>query len=253
MRETSTLRDIRSGPDLAGLLAGLLRDGPPGVVGLVDRAWWPGPLADRVVEALPGWSVRDLGPALRAARLQLSAAEVDLVRTGGSVTAAAAAAAAERGLSRRERVGRAEWHARSAGVEDAVVRSRAGGVELATEYRGYWTMAARPFQDSPDDMPLSHAYSAVRAALRPGGPVAALHEAAARALGRDGWELDVLDHVDLETGGDYRSAPAPDVLPRSAVAVRLAHRTDRGWVAVADTYLLRDGGAERLTSSQGGG
>ena len=43
MRETSTLRDVRSGPDLASLLAGLLQGRAPGVLGLVDRAWWPAP------------------------------------------------------------------------------------------------------------------------------------------------------------------------------------------------------------------
>jgi Xaa-Pro aminopeptidase len=249
MQETSTLRDIRSGPNMAGLLAGLLRDRAPGVLGLVERAWWPAPLADQVAQALPSWSVRDLGPMLRPARLRLSAAEADVLRAGGAVTAATLAAACEGGLSEPERIGLGEWRARAAGVEDAVIRCRAGGVEVLTEYRGYWTMAARPF---PDALPLSEAHAAVRAALQPGGPIAALDEAAAGVLGHGDWELDVLDHLDLETGGDYRSAPPPHLLPGSAVAVRLARRTDRGWAALADTYLLRDGGAECLTSSGGG-
>jgi hypothetical protein len=244
MRETSTLRDLRSGPDLARLLATLLEGRHHGALGLVDRGWWPAPLADQVAEALPGWSVRDLGPALRSARLRLSAAEVDLLRAGGVVTGAALADALEGGLSRPERIGLAEWRARSAGVEDAVVRCRAGGAEVLTEYRGYWTSAARPFHD---DISLSQAYAAVRGTLQRGGPVTALQEAAG------GWELDVLDHVDLETEGDHRPERQPELVPGSAVAVRLAGRgADGGRVEVADTYLLRDGGAECLTSSEGG-
>ncbi|MBO0687385.1 MAG: aminopeptidase P family N-terminal domain-containing protein, partial [Candidatus Dormibacteraeota bacterium] len=99
MRATSTLGQIRSGPDLAGLMAERMRDEAPeatgeaemswwGPLGLVEMTWWPAPLVDRVKELLPGLELRDLGPLVRQARLRPSPAELELLRVGGSITGA---------------------------------------------------------------------------------------------------------------------------------------------------------------------
>lgn len=248
MRATSTLGQIRSGPDLAGLLAERMRDEAPeamgeaemtwwGPLGLVEMTWWPAPLVDRVAELLPGLELRDLGPVVRQARLRPSPAELEMLRAGGSITGKAMAAAAAPGLSPGERVAAAELAARGAGVEDAVIHCDplpGGGsaLQVTTEYRGYWTEAAVATDAAATD---GEKYAAVQGALRAGVTPAEL-----RRLGGQG--VEVVHHVDIETGGDYPPSDGEAALPAgSVVAVRLGSRSD--------TYLLQDGGAECLTEA----
>lgn len=249
MRETSTVHDLRSGPNLARLVGELLAGREPGALGLVERRWWPAAIVDELEERLPGWSIVDLGAAVRERRLVPSEAELDLLRAGGATTAAALAAASGPPVDVAERVGAAERRAREAGVEDVVVHgdeTADGGCALrvATEFRGYWSLAARVL---PEDLELSRAYATLAQGLR-----ADLDPAALVPSG-DGWRVRLLQHVDVETSGDHVAAPAGGVPAGSVAAVVLERRREDGrWVALADTYRFQERDVECLTGPPGG-
>jgi hypothetical protein len=250
MRDTSTVEDLRSGPSLARLAADLLAGREPGVLGLVERRWWPADLVDQLAESLPDWTIRDLGPVVRERRLRVSETELDLLRAGGAITGAALAAACEPRLGRLERIGAAERSAREAGVEDVVVHCDEladGGCEVrvATELRGYWTLASRLL---PDDGDLRHAVDDLERGLRAGIDPGAL------APADDGWRLRLLQHVDVETNGDHLPETEGGNVPEGSVAAAVLERRrpDGSWAALADTYRFGHAGVECLTRARGG-
>lgn len=263
LRSTSTLTDLRSGGNLAQLVADYLAGHPAGAVGLVELDWWPAALVTELAQRAPGWLWRDLGPAVRRARWQPSAAEVALLRRGASISAAAIKTALQPGLPAAECVGRAERAARGAGVEDLFAWSAQGpdgalSLDVVSEYRGYWTRAARlllPGGVAPAwSGKLAAAHRAAAACLAAGVAPEQLQSAAAAHLAglpvAGPWQVECLHHTDLETGGGYRYPAERDLpLPDGAVvSLSVSLRFDQGQrVVVADTYLVGGTGAECLT------
>ena len=266
MRATSNLKDLRSGPSLAGLAAEFLEDRTPGVLGLVEMEWWPGVLVDQLGSALSGWELRDLGDVVSRRRRRPSAGERALLALGAKATARAVSLSLEGDISYLERAGKAELSARLDGVEDVLVFCHPAGdgattTEVASEYRGYWTLAARVLapnspRSTPSWMtPLAHAYRAVEQALAPGVNIDRLRSAARERLGDNlSWRLELFHHGDLETFGDFRSlvtALGP-LEPGAVVALRLELDFSNGSQAVmADTYEVEATGARRLTDIVG--
>lgn len=263
MRETSTLTDLRSGDSLARLVERALDGATPGVLGLVERDWWPSLLLEQAAAALPGWRLRDLGAVVRRARRTPSANETALLRRGAAITAGALAAAAGPGLSAAERFALAERHARLAGVEDVHVAGApvAGGgmcVEVLGEFRGYWTQVARVLVSGSKPAwlgALRAGYAAAADRLAPGVNVEALRAAAEpvfRAADAPSWRLDLMQHADLETRGEYRLR-GEESTPLQAGEVAGLGVT---WIfpagaraTLADTYRVDATGAECLTST----
>lgn len=261
MRSISNLKDLRSGPNLADLAVAYLADTPPGVVGLVEMDWWPAQVVNELREKLPGWELVDLGPVVQHQRRRPSESELALLKQGSEITAAAVQTGMSTALTNKERAGKAELSARMAGVEDVFVychpaTAQADTVEVVSEYRGYWTLAARVVSsDAPAWMPaLQQAYKAAAQQLRSGVDALKVRAAVKTALQGSNlkWQADLIHHPDLETGGDYR-LPGEDQRPLQAGAVaalRLAFKFDDGSFGVcADTYQVTDGGAQRLTSA----
>jgi hypothetical protein len=261
MRATSNLSDLRSGPDLALLAARWLEDlGTIGPVGLVEKRLWPSRLLAGLKETLGGRELVDLGGVLRAAREQPDEGELSLLRTGAGLAAKAVGAGIEGARSIDESAGRAELVARRGGVEDVAVYTDALGdgavvLEVVAEYRGYWTCAARiRAQHDLGWVPaFEAAYKDVCQALREGtgrGELSVLAKAPLSSLRRP-WALDVLHHVDIETGGGYLMPVARDLPLRSGAvaALRLRVELPGGIASASDTFLIGANGAERLTSS----
>jgi hypothetical protein len=262
MQASSVARDLRSGGDLAALVARALEARSPGALGLVDGDWWPAPLVDALQQRLPGWTWQDMGAVVRRERCRPSAAESALLRRGASVGSAALTAAAGAGLTPAERAGLAERSARLAGVEDVALTCEAlpgGGayLEVLSEFRGYWTQVSRllglPTTEPAWAAGLRRAHDAAAARLAPGADLEGLRAAAGWALagaGLAGWRLELVQHPDLETRGERR-LPAEVAAPVAAgqvVGLSLAADLPGGGRAVlADTYALATGGAECLT------
>jgi hypothetical protein len=259
MKSISTLKDTRAGNNIADLLVKTLGDGRPGVFGLVEMEWWPAPLVDEIRAKLSGWEVRDLGPIVRRERQRPSAAELALLRESAAVSARAVRSGSENALSNPQRAGRAELTARLAGVEDVYVfcdqcSSGADTLEVFSEYRGYWTTAARVVAKGSLTWAraFGRAYQAAESTLASGVSVDQLRGAVDRAMAGESlrWRVDLIDHTDLETRGDYRRlADAQAPVSAGAVAgLRLELTLEEGGRALAaDTFQITERGAERLT------
>ena len=233
MRATSTVADLRSGPDLVRLVVEWLSGRQPAVLGMVERGWWPAPLLRSLAAALPGWQLRDLGPLVRSARLRPSPRELGLLRESATIAGRAWRVGAVPGLGVTERAARVERAARERGVEDVLVRASDSWLEVTTEYRGYWAAVAGGLGARPDPAPLA----AAEARLRPG--------VSRRDLERDG--VSLLHHVDLETAGDHRPDEDRDAPLEEGVVVALS--AGRPGERVTHTYLVTAGGPERLTET----
>jgi hypothetical protein len=226
---------------------------------MVEMEWWPGVLVDEIQEKLDGWDVRDLGPVVRREREHPSGTELSLLRESAAVSARALKSGSDKALTQAQRRGRAELTARLSGVEDVYVfcdpaTSEADTLEVFSEYRGYWTAAARVIaKGSPPWAPaLARAYAAAERTLSPGVNRNRLSAAVEQALAGESirWRLDLIDHTGLETRGDYRSlVELEGLIDEGAVAgLRLELTLRDGSRAVAaDTYRIAQGGAERLT------
>jgi hypothetical protein len=264
-RATSQLTDFRSGRVLATLVEDFLAGLGPGGIGLVELDWWPDSVFSEVTKAAGGRELTDLGSVVRRRRQAPSAAEAELLRRAASVTAESVSVALDGTLSNFERAGKAELAARMGGVEDVNLYCHSSGpdadtVEVVSEFRGYWTGAARvlvrPAPGAGDPAwawPLSAAYQAAAAAIAAGVTPAAGREAAADALAALGPDarLDLIQHTDLETDGGYRyRADAAEPLADGAVVTLRAELglPDGSTAVVADTYQAAPGRADNLTA-----
>jgi hypothetical protein len=255
-RATSNLEDFRSGRVLAKLAEGFLAEQGPGGVGLVELDWWPDQLLADVTAAAGGREITDLGSVVRRRRQAPSPAEAELLRQAAALTARSVAAALDGALSNFERSGKAELTARMGGAEDVLVychssTADADTVEVVSEYRGYWTGAARVLAKGDPG------YQAAAAALAAGATPAAVRDAgraALAALGPDA-RVDLIQHTDLETDGGYRyqadsAAPLAD---GAVVTLRVELGLPDGSTAVlADTYQAGAGTAACLTAAAAG-
>jgi hypothetical protein len=260
MRAISNLKDLRSGPDLPGLISKFLEDITPGTVGLVEMEWWPAGLVDNLRTKLAGWRLQDMGQIVQLEREQPSTNELKLLQRSADISAKAVAAGLNRTLSNPERAGKAEMVARMAGVEDVLVLCHPAGAEADTtevlaEFRGYWTIAARVVfkNDLPNWAPMvGNAYKAAEQRLKAGVVVSQLREAVAEQLASSKfpWKVDLIHHTDLETRGDYR-LPGEEtnaVQAGAVVGLRLEVTFADGTQAViADTFVISDNTATCLT------
>jgi Xaa-Pro aminopeptidase len=260
-RATSNLEDFRSGRVLAKLAEGFLAERGPGGVGLVELDWWPDTLAADVTAAAGGREVSDLGSVVRLRRQSPSAAEQVLLHRAAELTAQAVASALDGGLSNHERAGRAELTARMGGAEDVLVychsaTADADTVEVVSEYRGYWTGAARVLATGDPGWagPLTTGYQAAAAALAAGvtpAAVCAAGRAALAAFGPDA-RVDLIQHTDLETDGGYRyqADGAVPLADGAVVTLRVElGLTDGSTAVLADTYQAGAGTAACLTAA----
>ena len=259
MRATSSLEDLRSGPNLADLAGHYVGELGPGSIGLVEMDWWPAQIVEDLQAALPGRDIRDLGDLVRRRRRSPSAPEAELLRTAAGLTGRAVISALDGPPRNPQRAGRAELTARLGGAEDVSVychpsTPEADTVEVVSEYRGYWTSAARVVSKSGTAWagPMAEAYRAAVSALGSGVTGERVRAAVAGPLAPTGlgWRVDVIDHADLETDGGYRSAadlgePLGDA---SVVALRLELDLPDGSSAVlADTFEVDGDTAHCLT------
>lgn len=262
MRSTSTVGDLRSGEDLADLVEAVAAEHPEGAVGLVEEMWWPTLLVEKVRRRLGHRHLRALGPVVRNLRRRPSEAERRLLQHSARLAATAVAVAARTPGGRSERVAAAERELRSAGVRDVLLwcdpgPRRGWSIEVLVDWRGYWAHAARTVLEDlvrPEaGERFTEAYRKATATLGAGVWRSAL-EAVVRAefTGLPGawWSVDVVEHVDLETRGEYRPPQARDEpLPDGAfVSLELRLRGSDGthWVA-ADTYEVHAAGVRWLT------
>ncbi len=261
MRSTSSLEDLRSGTNLPALARDFVDGLGNGPVGLVEEAWWPASLLAGLRDALGARHTLDLGEVVRREREAPSQPELRLLRSASTLTARSVGEALDVNLTADERAGRAELTARLGGVEDVAVYSRdagpdAGTVEVVAEYRGYWTAAARVLSKGapPWGGAMVAGYRAAASLLRDGVTPYSLRSAAGAHLSGLAmpWQIRLLQHVDVESGGSYRAPTALDKPFRAgAVAsMRLSIELPDGARAVAaDTYHLGASNADRLTNA----
>lgn len=166
MRKTTTLRDIRSGRDLAALAAAALVEreaagtpqpggaadvagGAAGAaaplrVGLVEADWWPATLVAELGAALAGAELVELGGTVREARAVLSDGEAALLRRAEEILGAAVADAAAAPADPRARVAQIERAVRGAGFADLEVRcDDPASIDAFGQYRNLWVRVTR--------------------------------------------------------------------------------------------------------------
>jgi hypothetical protein len=256
MRLTSKAEDIRSGRKFGALVSGLLGEEKPGTVGLVGAGRWPASVVDEVTAALPGWTVRHLGPVIRDRRAVPSDAEQALLRTAASALGGAASEAGGPGLPAAERVSTFERVLRGGGFLDvrAAVASASDGTEsvlVTGQYRTVWAHVARVL-DGPSRSAVEAVLEAALGAARTGAATSGLATAAEPAikdLPSDA-HVDVrwIDQADLATFGEYARGEA--VLREGAIGAVVVEvvLADGGFLTAAETVRIGAGDAERLTA-----
>ena len=263
-RATSNLEDFRSGRVLAKLAEGFLAERGPGGVGLAELDWWPDQLVADVTAAADGREITDLGSMVRRRRQAPSLAEAELLRQAAALTARSVAAALDGGLSNFQRSGKAELTARMGGAEDVLVychssTADADTVEVVSEYRGYWTGAARVLAKGDPGWagPLAAGYRPRRRPWRRAPPprrCGTREGAALAALGPDA-RVDLIQHTDLETDGGYRYQ-ADDAAPLADGAVVTLRAelglADGSTAVLADTFEVGSTTAACLTAAAAG-
>ncbi|NNN19380.1 MAG: hypothetical protein HKL84_05945 [Acidimicrobiaceae bacterium] len=260
MRMTSNLSDLRSGPNLAVLAGQYLKEQGASELGLVEMSWWPAQLVDELETQAGIRSILDLGSVVRERRQQPSESELELLSRGSGLTAQAVIEGMGQDLSNHERAGRAELVARLGGAEDVSVYCHHCGpdadtVEVISEFRGFWTLAARVVGGAQTEWAgaLATGYEAAASEIRPGVTIAQVASAVQGCLASTGlgWKVDLIQHTDIETEAGYRSIheAAASVGEGSVAALRLELELPDGSTAVlADTYLIRGEDTEVLTS-----
>jgi hypothetical protein len=258
MRATSTLEDLRSGRDLAGLIADLA--GETRAVGLVDRDLWPAALVRDVEAALPDARLVDLPDAVRALRRAPSPGDVAALRATGRTLADALDAAA--GRSPGDALAAVERALRRAGATDVqaatdVAPDGTASLDVAVQRQTLWLRAARatggPLADALN-AGLAAAAARLSAGMRPsdvatgeGGPLP----------GADHARLTVTSHADLALG-ELRplTGDGDEPLVEGEIAVLALEAWDDGGgrAVAAGSYLVGRSGAEPLTgtTSEGG-
>ena len=257
MRLTSKAEDIRSGRKFGALVSGLLEESGPGIVGLVGAARWPASVVEEVTAALPGWTVRPLGPVIRDRRAVPSSAEEALLRTASSALDVAAGDVARAGISPVERVSTLERLLRGAGFLDVRVATAAASdgtesVQVTGQYRTVWAHAARVV-DGPSRPAVTAVLDAAIGAVTAGASVSGLAAAAGPAiedLPADA-HVDVrwIDQADLATFGEYARGDAG--LKEGAIGAVVVEVVfaDGGFLTAAETVQVTGSGAERLTAT----
>jgi Xaa-Pro aminopeptidase len=264
MRRISTLTEIRSGGNLAELVARFLGPADGRAVGLVEAELWPAAVAAQLRLALAGWDVRPLAGLVRALRQLPSSAEIALLRHAAAALAATAAGAAAPGLTDHERIAAAERGLRGDGFLDVLADTArtadgATSVRITGQYRYLWLQASRVTATGTAAWPdlLREAIAIAVTATRPGATAADLELAARPYLDRlpAGATSDVrwVHHADMATNGEYADYPSSLPIPAgSVVVVGIDVRfVDGTHAAVAETVLAAADGPVCLTGQPG--
>lgn len=263
MRASSTVSDLRSGPDLPKLIARVLAEASAASrprIGLVERDGWPSGLLGDLIIALPDVEFVDLAAVVRAGRLQPDARELEELRRLGRVVSAAATTATEvtgPPIPPAVRIGGIERSVRCAGMTDvfASAEQAADGSVTAgvvAQLQHLWLRAARTSGGPLAEHALAGAARAA-AALADGAT-----EATVATAVNDGVSPEVelttrcVRHVDLTPDGDGRRVPDQDGPLRhgQVVAVAVTASDARGRAIWADTYLIADGPAIGLSHTE---
>ncbi|MEH7252247.1 aminopeptidase P family N-terminal domain-containing protein [Neobacillus niacini] len=260
MKKTSTLMDLRSGQNFADLVEKYVIDAEPGTLGLVEMEWWPADIVEQIKDKLPEWKINNIKNVVKQERQIPSDRELTLLKKSSEISARAVNLGMNRSLTNHERAGLAEKEARMSGVEDVFVFSHestkhADTVEVISEYRGYWSVAARVVSKVQIgwEYQLGQAYKTAEQLLRAGIDIEKLRKAVTEVLKDEDikWKIDLIHHTDLETHGDYRLT-GEEVNPvenGSVVGMRLQINFGDGSTAVmADTFLIKKDSAECLTN-----
>jgi hypothetical protein len=260
MRLTSTIREIRSGRGFGALAEGLLGEREPGTVGLVGAALWPAAVVEEVTAALPGWTVRPLGPVIRDRRAAPSAREEALVRTASFALDAAVGAAGRPGLTSAERVSVLERLLRGAGFLDVRTGTSAASdgtesLQVTGQYRTVWAHVARVLEGRWSTAVRGVLDAATGAAVA-GAAVADLVAAAGPAIAELPADalVDVrwIDQADLATLGEYAGRGDTARLKDGAIGAISVEVVFAGGgsVTAAETVRIGSSGAERLTGTK---
>jgi hypothetical protein len=259
MRATSTLDDLRSGPNFVKLVSDYLAEREPRSLAVVDRAWWPAALLEDVAAAAPEWSVRDLPDGVRSLRLTPDGLDAETLERAAAIAGEAARRAATAvDESANGRIAIAELHAREAGAKDLIADCQAldDGVEavrVTVQLGNVWSRAARMTGGTglPATAGPRRALSAAESRLRAGTTRSELERA---SDGGTAAKIAATHHADLGSNGDFR--PGSDLVaplrPGAVVTLEATVETIAGSVtALADTYLVSDGGSVALSRVEG--
>jgi hypothetical protein len=255
MRLTSKAEDIRSGRQFGALVSELLGWSEPGALGLVGAALWPAAVVEEVTAALPGWTVRPLGPVIRDRRAVPSANEEALLRTASSLLGDAIAKAGRAGLTSDERVSMLERLLRGAGFLDVRIGTSAASdgtasVRVTGQYRTVWAHVARVMDgDNAAEVVLDAAIAAARAGASE-ADLAAAAAGPAEPVGDALVDVRWIDQADLATFGEYATGDGP--LREGAIGVVNVELVfaDGGSLTAAETVRIGASGAERLTRTE---
>jgi Creatinase/Prolidase N-terminal domain len=245
MRRTSVLEDLRASQKLPELIADYLREISASTVALVDRTWWPSDLVDGIAGAATGVTLIDLPDGVRDTRPAPDPAELaDLQQAGALVgRALEAARAADAGDDGHGPLAAIEQAARGGGardvlaaVTDEVERTQ---LQVTVQYGNAWASAARVAPEPPAQLrdAQERALAGVAAGIT--------SDDLARAV--PGAEARVVDHRDLATAGDYRSAQDGAVPLTAGAVVCIAVSVDG--LTLADTVRITTEGAVSLTEA----
>lgn len=258
MRLTSTLEEIRSGKTFGALAGELLGERAPGTVGLIGADLWPAAVADEVTAALPGWTVRPLGPLIRDRRARPSASEEALVRTAAAALGASVRTAGRAGLTPAERIGEIEGDLRGDGFLDVRVTTLRApdateSVQVIGQYRTVWAHIAQVVAGRWG--PAVHGVlAAATGAAKAGATEADLVAAAVPAMAElpDDARTDVrwVNQADLATAGEYGGDARLADGAIGAIRVEVVF-ADGGAAAAAHTVRIGAAGAETLTGTEG--
>jgi hypothetical protein len=260
MRLTSKAEDIRSGRKFGALVSGLLEESEPGNVGLVGAARWPASVVEEVTAALPGWTVRPLGPVIRDLRASPSPHEEALLRTASSALHAAVGEAGRPGLTSAERVSALERLLRGAGFLDvrggtSAASDGTASLRVTGQYRTVWAHVARVLpggRGAAVEAVLDAATGAAVAGATVADMVAAAGPAIAELPADALVDVRWIDQADLATLGEYAGRDGTARLRDGAIGAISVEvvLADGGSVTAAETVRIGSSGAERLTGTE---
>jgi hypothetical protein len=237
MRCTTTLDDLRSGPQLGRNIVGFVGEQGDGPVGIVDRDWWPARLLDEVTERLPGRELVALDGVVRDARRRPSAGELDRLRRAGAVLGGAVTEAAAAGGSSARQVALVELRTRRSGFLDVLADADHGSIDVRGQVGHVWVRAART-SDRDVEAALGRAVAAARAGVSPRELARAVPETALRCI----------DHADLATGGDLLLDRGDDTpLEEGAVVAIVA---EKGQARACETVVVGRDAVVSLTAGR---
>lgn len=251
-------------------------------IGLADEERFPGGWRDEITKAVPGCTFVDLRAEINGLRLVKSDEEIENIRNACRISDEIWAA-----MSDIVRVGRREYEVladlehrvMATGCEQAFnmcfslpmfskpVDSKPSAqiveagdtyiIEVSPRFAGYYGQQTGLVSLGPLEPEMRQAYEAINRArdmgiaeMRPGNDLTAVVEAIDKQLTADGYELasPLIGHfVGLELEEPRAGASS---LTLEAGMVFICHPFLNGWPALmrADTYLVTEDGAERLTT-----